>query len=100
MRAERIMQSFLGNVLDETVKDIQDNARKNQAVILQEIIKPMIPSSKLVQFANGTLQNIVATFIFSLLIAFLIVFMQMRNNGLKEVVESIFDVKIESKTEK
>lgn len=97
IKAERILQSFTDNVLEDTIIEVEIECKKSQAEILKEIIKPISPPTKSRLFWNGVLQSIVGAFMFSILIAAFVIITQTRDKGIETVIEDTFDVKIEKK---
>jgi hypothetical protein len=95
IKAERILQSFMDNILEETVVDIENDCKKNQSEILKEIIQPIAPPTNWRRFWNGVLQSIIGAFIFSIIIAAFVIINQTRDKGIESVIENTFDVKIE-----
>lgn len=94
IKAERILQTFTDNVLEDTILEVENDCKKNQAEILKEIIAPILPPSNLKKFANGTLQSIVGAFVFSLLIAAFVIINQTKEKGVVSVIENTFGVTI------
>lgn len=95
IKAERILQSFTDNVLEDTIIEVENDCKKNQSEILKEIITPIAPPSKGKLFWNGVFQSIVGAFMFSLIIAGFVIINQTRDKGIESVIENTFDVKIE-----
>jgi hypothetical protein len=94
IKAERILQTFTDNILEETMIDIENDCKKNQSEILKEIIQPLSPPSKWNKFFNGVLQSIVGAFMFSLILALFVLINQTKDKGIESVIENTFDVKI------
>jgi hypothetical protein len=97
IKAELILQSFTDYVLEDTLEEIENECKKNQSEILQKIIDPISPPSKLRSFSSGVLHSVVGTFVFSIIIAAFVIINQTREKGVESVIENTFNVKIQKK---
>ncbi|MDY0142843.1 MAG: hypothetical protein RBR97_13215 [Bacteroidales bacterium] len=94
IQAERILQSFTDNILEETIIEVENDCKKNQSELLNEIIKPIKPPSKGRFFWNGVLQSIIGAFMFSAIIAVFVIINQTRDKGIESVIENTFDIRL------
>lgn len=69
LMANSVLQNFLGNVLQDSIKEIEEATAGNYQEILSDIIKPISPPSKWRQFWNGMFQSVAGAFIFALILA-------------------------------
>lgn len=96
LKAELILQEFLNNSLEEAIDEATDEIRRNQHIILQRVIKPIKPPG----FWMAVLQNTVATFAFSAILALVILIIAVSTEGFWDTMGKLFNKEIKPKTEK
>lgn len=64
LKAEIILQGFVEYVLDEELKQANENAINQQSEILKQVVQPLIP-----KFRSNVLAGLLSGFIFALLLA-------------------------------
>ena len=70
LQATEILQNFVDDALRETIKQIESDAKKNQAEILSDIIQPLKPKG----WWYGVGQSIVGALVFMIIAAALVFF--------------------------
>jgi len=95
LKAEIILQEFLNNSLEEAVKEASNEIKTNQELILKDVIKPIRPAG----FWMGVWQNALATFIFSALLALVIIIISVSTEGFWETIGKLFNKDIKPKIE-
>ncbi len=85
IKAERVLQTFSDNVLEETINVIEENIRKEHADMLREVVEPLTPISKTRSFWNGVLQSVLGAFMFSCLVSLILVINRTTGGGLVDL---------------
>ena len=76
LQATEILQNFVDDALREIIKQIESDAKKNQADILTEIVEPLKPKG----WWNGVWQSVVGAAIFMIIAAGLVFVASLSDN--------------------
>jgi hypothetical protein len=95
-RAQSALGTLLSITLEEERTNIEEQLKKNQEDTLLSIIDPLKPPSNWKTYGHGILQSMLGAFLFSLLIAAIILIAQFNSMGMVQTIESAFNVNITS----
>ena len=95
LRAEVTLQEFLNNSLEEAIAEAEAGIRANQISLLREVVNPIKPAG----FWMGVWQNTVATFVFSALLALVILITAVSTEGFWDTMGKLFGKDIKDRPE-
>ena len=89
LQANSVLNNFIGNILSEEIKQIEDNLKKEQEETLREVVENLTPS-----FWVSVLSGVVSAFFFAGILALIVFIIRFSNYEIE-----FLTVKEKSKTE-